>query len=128
VTAASDPASSIEALITELVQRAPDRPAATVDALLAALRSVAADRDVCALALSIARIVELVADDLVDPGIALPALAEACATLAAGVTCDADRVALEAARYRVETLQPMPDPPPKVGSPDVLTASLLRKR
>ena len=57
------------------------------------------------LALSIARIVELVAEGLVSPGIALPALAEACATLVASQ----DPQVLAAAKYQVDTLEPVPD-------------------
>ena len=97
----------IEPAITKLVHEAPQRDAATVERLHTALWSVGTP-----LALSIARILEYLADDLVDPGIALPALAEACATLVAGLDGKADDRALEAARYRIDTLEPVPDPPP----------------
>jgi hypothetical protein len=79
------------------------------------------------LALSIARILEYLADDLVDPGVALPALAEACATLVAGVRDGLDARSLDAARYRIDTLEPRPDPPPKIATPDV-PVDKLRKR
>jgi hypothetical protein len=108
----------IEALITRLVQEAPAIDANTVDALCEALVA-----DGSPLALSIRRIVELVAERLVDPGIALPALAEACATL---VASDDPRV-LEAARFQVETLQPVPDRP-RIAEPDVGLTQLNRGR
>lgn len=92
----------IEALITRLVREAPALDPATVDQLTRELQA-----DGRPLALAISRIVELVAEQLVDPGIALPALAEACATLVSA----RDPGVLEAARYQVDTLTPMPDPP-----------------
>jgi hypothetical protein len=113
----------IEPLITRLVQQAPDLDASDVAALTSALESIGSP-----LAQSIARIVELVAEQLVDPGIALPALAEACATLVAGVHGTADARALEAARYRIETLQPVPDRPPQIAAPDVPIGALRKKR
>ena len=90
----------IERLINKLVQEAPDLDVATI----AALREELED-DGRPLALAISRIVELVGEDLVDPGIALPALAEACATLVSS----RDSRVLEAARYQVDTLTPKPD-------------------
>ena len=108
----------IEDLITKLVREAPARDAQTVEDLIAALQ-----HDGTPLALAISRIVELVADDLVDPGIALPALAEACATL---VHHAQDAHAISAARYQIDTLQPVPDRP-VVAAPDVPLSS-LRKR
>ncbi len=111
---------TIEPAITRLVREAPLRDPATVTALLAALRGVGSP-----LALVIARTVEYVDDDLVDPGIALPALAEACATLVAGVRGDVDQRVLDAATYQIATLEPMPDLPPKIATPDV---DLLRLR
>ncbi len=96
--------ATIEALITTLVQSAPHRDPIVVRELIAALSSIGSP-----LALSIARIVELVDEELVDPGIALPALAMACATLADGVTGRLGPRELEAARYEIDTLQPMPD-------------------
>jgi hypothetical protein len=90
----------IPELAARLVHTAPDLAPADVAALVDALRANATP-----LALAIARIVELVADQLVDAGVALPVLAEACDTL-----CDpkSDARALDAARYRVDTLTPMP--------------------
>ena len=101
----------IEALVTRLVQTAPTLDAADVADLIDALRANGAP-----LALAIARVVELVAEQLVDPGVALPALAEAC-----DVLCDprSDARARDAAKYRVDTLVPRPDVP---------LASLLRPR
>ena len=90
---------SIEIAITKLVQEAPARDRKTVDGLIAELRAVGSP-----LSLVIARTVEYVDDDLVDPGIALPALAEACATL-----------------------EPMPDRPPKIATPDVSITQLKRR-
>ena len=89
----------IEPAITKLVREAPHRDQTTVNELQTALRSVATP-----LALSIARIIDFLAEDLVDPGIALPALAEACATLVAGP----NEAVLEAARYQIDTLEPKP--------------------
>jgi hypothetical protein len=112
----------IEPQITRLVQEAPRRDAATVTALLAGLRDVGSP-----LALVIARTLEYLDDDLVDPGIALPALAEACATLVAGVRGTVDQRVLDAATYQISTLEPMPDRPPKIATPDV-DITRLRKR
>ena len=113
----------IEQRITELVQRAPEIDAAAADDLIEALRGVGTP-----LALAIARIVELVAEQLVDPGIALPPLAMACATLAGGVRGALGERELEAARYEIDTLQPMPDPPARVILPEVPLAALRRRR
>jgi hypothetical protein len=113
--------ASIEPAITKLVHDAPARDAETVRELGDALRSVGSP-----LALSIARILEYVDDDLVDPGIALPALAEACAALVDG---RADARSLEAARYRIDTLEPRPDGPaisPLGALPDVPASDLIR--
>jgi hypothetical protein len=79
------------------------------------------------MARAIARIYELVELDVVDPAIALPALAEACATLVAGVEGRLGERELEAARYQIDTLEPVPDKPSRVATPDVPLSS-LRKR
>jgi hypothetical protein len=113
----------IEQRITELVQRAPEIDPGVVDDLIEALRAVGSP-----LALAIARIVELVAEQLVDPGIALPPLAMACATLAGGVRGALGQPELEAARYEIDTLQPTPDPPARVILPQVPVAALRRRR
>jgi hypothetical protein len=113
----------IEQRITELVQRAPEIDAHAADDLIEALRGVGTP-----LALAIARIVELVAEQLVDPGIALPPLAMACATLAGGVRGALGERELEAARYEIDTLLPMPDPPARVILPEVPLAALRRRR
>jgi hypothetical protein len=114
--------SAIETLSIELVQQAPDLSSSTIEELRMALWAVGSP-----LALAIARIYELVEMDVVDPGIALPAHAEACATLVAGIEGRVDARVLEAARYQVDTLQPVPDKPPRVESPDV-PITQLRKR
>jgi hypothetical protein len=113
----------IEPAITKLVHEAPARDAATVQALLLALREVGSP-----LALVIARTIEYVDDDLLDPGIALPALAEACATLVAGVRGAVDQRVLDAATYQIATLEPMPDKPPKIATPDVTVDRITKLR
>ena len=110
--------SPIEAAITTLVQSAPALDAQVIETLLDDLRAVGSP-----LALSIARVIELVDEQLVDPGIALPALASACATL---VSPTLDDRAREAARYEIETLLPVPDKAPKLVAPDVPLTSLTR--
>lgn len=112
---------SIESLITRLVQIAPARDETVIDALLEALR-----RDGRMLALSIARVVELVGDELVDQGIALPPLAMACATLCDPRLGEPER---EAARFEIETLMPVPDRTrPVIAAPDVPLTSLTSAR
>lgn len=113
----------IEQRITELVQRAPEIDPGAANDLIEALRGVGSP-----LALAIARIVELVGEQLVDPGIALPPLAMACATLADGVRGALGERELEAARYEIETLLPTPDPPARVILPQVPLAALTRGR
>jgi len=103
-----DPA--IERAITQLVQGAPELDQAVIADLLERLRDVRSS-SLSPLALSIARVVELVGEGLVDPGIALPPLAMACATLAAGARGALAARELEAARFEIETLQPVPDRP-----------------
>jgi hypothetical protein len=114
---------SIEPAITRLVQEAPVRDPETLRVLHAALAEIGSP-----LALSIARILEYLADDLVDPGVALPALAEACATLVAGERDGLDERSLAAARYRIDTLEPRPDRPPTIAVPDVPVDGLIRER
>jgi len=48
----------------------------------------------------------------------------ACATL---VDARATEPALEAARFEIETLLPVPDKPPKLAAPDVPLTSLRRR-
>ena len=110
---------SIEASITQLVQSAPALDPSVIESLIAKLRGVGSP-----LALSIARVVELVGEGLVDPGIALPALASACATL---VDPRATTATHEAARFEIETLLPLPGKPPKIAAPDVPLTSLGRR-
>ena len=117
-----DPPDAIEQLSIRLVQDAPDLAPAIVDELCAALQTIGSP-----LALTIARIVELVGEQLIDPAISLPAIAEACATCAAGVRGTVDERVLEAARYQIDTLTPLPDKPPRVAAPDVHVIDLVRR-
>jgi len=112
----------IEQLITELVRTAPAADSAVVGELVDHLHRVGSP-----LARSIARVVELVAEQLIAPGIALPPLAMACATLTDAVRGKLGARELEAARFEIETLMPMPDKPPPIATPDVPLSS-LRKR
>jgi hypothetical protein len=73
-------------------------------------------------------VLELVAEQLVDPGIALPPLAMACATLAGGVRGTLGERELEAARYEIDTLIPVPDPPGRVVMPQVPVSALRKRR
>ena len=114
--------SSIEELATTLVQQAPDLDARTISELREQLWAVGSP-----LALAIARIYELVDMGVVDPAIALPALAEACATLVAGVEGRVGNRELEAARYQIDTLEPVPDKPPRVAAPDVPITKLTKR-
>jgi len=113
---------TIEERITELVRSAPALDPSVVEALIEELRGIGSP-----LALSIARVVELVGEDLVDAGIALPALAMACATLADGLRGRLGARELEAARFEIETLLPVPDKAPKLVAPDVPLTSLRRR-
>jgi hypothetical protein len=113
----------IETLSIQLVQDAPDLDGDVIAQLRALLEA-----DGTPLALTISRIVELVHEGLVDPAISLPAIAEACATLVAGTRGQLDAKVLEAARYQIDTLTPMPDKPPRVAAPDVPVIDLVRRR
>lgn len=112
----------IEQQITHLVQIAPDADPEAVDGLIGDLRVIGSP-----LSLAIARILELVSLELVDPGIALPPLAMACATLAAAIRGTLGERELEAARYEIDTLVPVPDPPRRFVVPDVSIAALRRR-
>ncbi|HWO20002.1 MAG TPA: hypothetical protein VNO30_14545 [Kofleriaceae bacterium] len=130
--------AAIERAITQLVREAPALDAAVRAELAAHLGALGAlDQELGApLARSIARIVELVAQGQVAQGIALPHLAMACATLADGVAGRLSERELEAARYEIDTLLPVPGAPgapgaapgaaPAVRIPDVPLASLTR--
>jgi hypothetical protein len=125
---ALDRAAAVEQCLTELVRSAPGLDPALVDAALDDLRSIRAP-----LALSIARVLELVGLQLIDPGVALPPLAMACATLADGLRGSLGPRELEAARYEIETLLPVPDPPSGGARPSFYLApqvplSALRRR
>jgi hypothetical protein len=108
----------IDSLATQLVQQAPDLDPGTI----AALRTELAQQG-SPLALAVSRIVELVAEGLVDPAIALPPIAEACSVL---LTSSDPRV-LDAMKYQIDTLEPLPDKSPPLGAPDV-PITKLRKR
>ncbi len=118
--------TAIELRITQLVREAPALDEAGAAELIEELRRVGSP-----LALSIARIVELVAEGLVAQGVALPHLAMACATLAAGAAGRLSERELEAARYEVDTLLPVPGAPGPgthaVRIPDVPLAALTRE-
>jgi hypothetical protein len=90
----------IAELATQLVQAAPAHDPAVVAQLLAALAA-----DPAPLARAIAQAVEGVVAGAIDPGIALPPIAMACATLVDPGLGDRER---EAARYEIETLLPLP--------------------
>ena len=113
---------TFEDRITGLVRSAPALDPSDVESLVEELRDVGSP-----LALAIARVVELVGEGLVDAGIALPALAMACATLADGLRGRLGDRELEAARFEIETLLPVPDKPPKLVVPDVPLTSLRRR-
>ncbi|HEY4180700.1 MAG TPA: hypothetical protein VGM90_27835 [Kofleriaceae bacterium] len=112
----------IESLITRLVQEAPAIDDGVVAELVHALRS-----DGRALARSIAEVVSLVGEQLVDAGIALPALAMACTTLGDARLGEKER---EAARFEIETLLPLPDKGSnlRLVVPDVPVDALKKKR
>ena len=112
-----------EALITELVQRAPELDRERIAELVAELRAIETP-----LARSLAEVVELVGAGRIDPGIALPPLAMACATLADGLRGRLGTAALEAARYEIETLLPVPGKAPAIAAPDVPLDALSRER
>jgi len=130
----------IEAAITRLVQEAPALDPAQVRALVAAL-----DEHGAPLARSIARVLEHVAPGIapegreavrpsgrasgpsIDAGVALPALAMACATLCDARLGERER---EAARNEIETLLPLPASAtraPKLAAPDVPLTALKRR-
>jgi hypothetical protein len=112
----------IEQRITHLVQIAPEIDAGSVDAVIEDLRLVGSP-----LALAIARVLELVGLQLVDAGVALPPLAMACATLAGGVRGTLGERELEAARFEIDTLLPMPEPRRVVILPEVPVSALRRR-
>jgi len=109
----------IEPLITRLVQEAPVLDASVIAELCTELRT-----DGRPLALSIARVVELVAAGAIDQAISLPALAMACGTLCDPRMGNAEH---EAARYEIDTLLPMPKTAPVLTAPDVPLTSLKRR-
>jgi len=122
----ADASGRIEASITVLVQSAPELDATVAIELVGLLRATEGIGQ--PLALAIARIVELVVDDLVDPGIALPALAMACATLGDVVRGSLGEREASAARYEIETLLPLPGPPgTRLVVPDVPLGRLSRR-
>jgi len=123
----SDGVARIEPLITELVRAAPALDPAVVRALVDALHGVPLPF-AQPLARSIARVVALVAERQIDAGIALPPLAMACATLLDGVRGALTERELEAARYEIDTLLPLPGKPPAIVAPDVPVSALRPRR
>lgn len=114
----------IEHLAVRLVQEAPVLDPLVIRSLRDELETIGSP-----LALTISRIVELVGEGLVDPAISLPAIAEACATLVAGVRGTLDASVLAAAQYQIDTLTPLPDKPPRRSAvPDVPVVDLVRRR
>ena len=105
--------ATLEAVVTRIVQAAPAIETAAYDDLVELLRGTARRCDGAqqALALSLARVVEFTGEQLIDPGIALPAIAMACGTLTDTALTPRE---YEAARYEIETLLPMPDKPPRI--------------
>jgi hypothetical protein len=124
--------AAIERAITQLVREAPALDAAVIAELVARLGEIDGELDgepAAPLARSIARVVELVAGGRIAQGIALPHLAMACATLTGGVAGQLSARELEAARYEIDTLLPVPGAPapaPAVREPDVPLGSLTR--
>jgi len=110
--------SDVDHLATELVQQAPDLHPDTLAALRTGLEHIGSP-----LALSINRIVELIEEQLVDIAIALPPIAEACSVL----TTTSDPRVLDAMKYQIDTLQPVPDRPPSIAAPDVPLSSLKKR-
>lgn len=114
--------AAIERCVTQLVQEAPVLDPAVAAELVERLRRIGSP-----LARSIAQIVELVAGGQVAPGVALPHLAMACASLADGVAGRLTERELEAARYEIDTLLPVPGAPGRpVRVPDVPISALTR--
>jgi hypothetical protein len=59
--------------------------------------------------------------------VALPALAMACATLGDGVRGKLGDRELEAARFEIDTLMPVPDRPRAIATPDVPLSAVRRR-
>jgi hypothetical protein len=115
--------SAIEDAITKLVQSAPAIDVAIAETLVAELRRISGDRE--SLARSIADVLEHVLAGRIDPGIALPPLAMACSTL---LDAKLSRRELEAARYEIDTLLPLPaSSKPTLAAPDVPLTQLRRR-
>jgi hypothetical protein len=115
-------AARVEELITDLVRMAPASSDTAVGELIDHLQRLGRP-----LARSIARVVELVHEQLIAPGIALPALAMACATLTDGIRGALTDRELEAARNEIETLLPVPDRPPAIAAPHVPVSALGKR-
>ena len=119
--------SVIEDAITSLVQGAPAIDVAIAESLVTALRRIAGDAE--PLARSVASVLEHVLAGRVDPGIALPPLAMACNTLQGALDNKLSIRELEAARYEIDTLLPLPAADkPTITAPDVPLARLHRQK
>jgi hypothetical protein len=110
--------ATIEQLITRLIHEAPAIDRTVVAELVRRL-----DADGRPLARSISEVVTRVGTEI-DIGIALPALAMACATLCDARLTERER---EAARFEIETLLPVPNKAPTIAAPDVPLSSLRRR-
>jgi hypothetical protein len=112
----------IEDLATRLVREAPELDSTLVGSLVAEL--IADGRP---LARSLADVVGRTGAGAIDAGIALPAIAMACATLCDPQLGERER---EAARYEIETLLPVPEgsKPPVIAAPDVPLTSVRKRR
>jgi hypothetical protein len=118
----------LEAELTRLIQSAPALDAAIVNRIAVELRAITGAGSITALAATIAQVLELVHAQQIDAGIALPALAMAMATLGDGVHGRLGARELEAARYEIDTLLPLPATAqkPVVVAPDVSADALVR--
>jgi hypothetical protein len=128
---------ALDAALLALVQAAPQGSQAQLSlaaehALVLALRSaatttpgsaIAEPGELVGLACAMERCLELIGEGLVDPGLALPALA-----MAAHTARSSFRPAIAAARYEIETLLPIPG---QASAPrrslDVPAQSLVRR-
>jgi hypothetical protein len=136
-TGVTEAFDALDAALLALVQAAPQGSQAQLSlaaehALVLALRSAATTTPLSAiaepgelvgLACAMERCLELIGEGLVDPGLALPALAMAAHTARSSL-----RPAIAAARYEIETLLPIPG---QASAPrrslDVPAQSLVRR-
>lgn len=115
----------ISELVTRLVQSAPAIDEGERAGIVAALDAITEPPAAAHLARSIAAIVARLGQP-VDPGIALPPLAMACATLTDVVDGRLTAREADAARYEIDTLLPVPPTAPIIAAPDVPLTRLKR--